>query len=196
MSLSFNETIMGVQNKAIWESRSYPQKSTFFFSQKQYIFVLYHCLRLSTWPTQMFNRIYCNHNFQTFLCSSPPSWTFTHLLIQSFQKWLSIGIKYFIKNIRIYFANPGTKPHLQIHWFSISFLLPSSQVLFCAHIREGVTLHLELLLWSAVTGFKAPESASSLLVHRQKPNLRWARMYHTGLRTWRPPGFPDVFSDL
>lgn len=67
-------------------------------------------------------------------------------------------------------------------WFSLPAPLLSSQVPSRARLREGVTHHLEWLLWSAVTRFRLRDLPPHLW-HIQKPNLHWTRMYQAGLQT-------------
>lgn len=72
----------------------------------------------------------------------PPETSLIYLFKQNFQKWLFVWIKYFIKNQNILCQPSNWARLILILYF---FSPPSSQMWFCSHLRERVTIHLELL---------------------------------------------------
>lgn len=126
MSIKLNETTMVPQNTAIWQSRSHPHDST--FSQKHFIFLLWHCLYTSTRPTKIFNGIYSNHNFETFLCFCSILLKL-HPSIYSIKAFPSDFIYESNTVLRISEYTLSTQElsqSLKNTYFSISFLSPSS----------------------------------------------------------------------
>lgn len=99
----------------------------------------------------------------------------SYLFKQSFLKRLSLQIKYFIKNIRTYFASPQLS---HTHRNTASPCL-SPPLFTGAHLREGVPRHLEPWLCSLASGFRAPAPAFPRLANRQKQNLCRAGMDQT-----------------
>lgn len=136
MSLGFNETTLVPQIEAIWEPGSHPHESTVL--QKHYIFILEHCLLTRICPNLIFNRIYPNHNFETFLCCSPSSWTFDFTdSNQAFRRDFLYGSNTFLRTSE--YTLP-TQERSQTHKCANSLFTSSSlsELLPCVRLREEV----------------------------------------------------------